>query len=162
MHCAYYNGSDSAGFKAVKDVEKQSKVRFSKEYMRFVDSPKTSVITANLMAWLTSKQEGKALAVLNALQVAHFVDGNPLGHKRDFTEVLDTFKLSVPNKVFAESLSADASSVLEDLQELQTFMGTTSFPALLLVNEDNATLLNHAAYLGDHNALIKDVANLIG
>jgi protein-disulfide isomerase-like protein with CxxC motif len=161
LHCAYYNGSDSAGFKQVKEVEKQSKIRFSQEYMRFVDSPKTAIITANLMAWITSKQEEKALPILNALQKAHFIDGNPLGHKRDFTEILDSYKLSVPNKVFSDTLSSDANIVLADLQELQEFMGTTSFPALLLVNKDNATLLNHAAYLNDHNGLIKDVARLI-
>ena len=47
--------------------------------------------------------------------------------------------------------------VLSDINDLQGFMGTVSFPALLLVHNDNAVLLNHAQYIGDPQSIVADV-----
>lgn len=156
-HCAHYDGSDCAGHQQVTEVSKQSRVKFGPQHIRFADSPKNSVMTANLMAWLQHKQPEKALPVLNALQKAHFVDGNALGCKHDFMEIIEQFKLSPANKIFKDSLSEQAEYALSDIHELQEFMGTNAFPALLLVANDNATLLSHALYLGKPAALVKDV-----
>ncbi|MEL0660934.1 protein-disulfide isomerase [Psychromonas arctica] len=156
-HCANYDGGNSVGFNTIKSVEKESDVPFSQEYVRFADSPKNSVISANLLAWISTKQSDKLLPVLQALQHAHFVEGNSLGKKIDFTELADDLKLSIPNKVFKEELSKDALYVLSDINDLQGFMGTVSFPALLLVHNDNAVLLNHAQYIGDPASIVADV-----
>ncbi len=75
-HCAHYDGSDCAGYKQVNDAERQSTVKFGQEHIRFADSPKKSIMAANLMAWLQNKQPLKSLAVLNALQKEHFIEGN--------------------------------------------------------------------------------------
>lgn len=156
-HCANYDGGSSVGFNTIKSVEKESDVPFSQEYVRFADSPKNSVISANLLAWISTKQSDKLLTVLQALQHAHFVEGNSLGKKIDFTELAEDLKLSIPNKVFKEELSKDAMYVLSDINDLQGFMGTVSFPALLLVHNDNAVLLNHAQYIGDPESIVADV-----
>jgi len=156
-HCANYDGGNSVGFNTIKSVEKESDVPFSQEYVRFADSPKNSIISANLLAWISTKQSDKLLTVLQALQHAHFVEGNSLGKKIDFTELAEDLKLSIPNKVFKEELSKDAMYVLSDINDLQGFMGTVSFPALLLVHNDNAVLLNHAQYIGDPESIIADV-----
>ncbi|WP_193755517.1 protein-disulfide isomerase [Psychromonas sp. psych-6C06] len=160
-HCAHYNGTDSAGFLQIKEVEKQSAQQFGQEHMRYADSPKDSTMTANFMAWLQSKQPEKVLPVLEALQHAHFIEGNPFGCKNDFKGLIDTFKLSPSNKVFNETLSNEAQYQQSDIQELQAFMQTSAFPALLLTYGDNAILLEHARYLKKPQDLVKEVHKLL-
>ena len=157
-HCANYDGGNSVGFNTIKSVERESDVTFSQEYMRFVDSPKNSIISANLLTWLATKQSDKFLPVLQAMQHEHFVEGNSLGKKIDFFELSEELKLSIPNKVFKEELSKDAMFVQSDISELQEFMGTAAFPALLLVHNDNAVLLNHAQYLSNPKSIVSDVS----
>ncbi len=156
-HCAHYDGSDCAGRQQVDAVAKQSGVKFGKEHIRFTDSPKDSVMTANLMAWLQNKQPEKVLPVLDALQKAHFIEGNPLGCKHDFTAIIEQLKLSPPNKVFRAKLSDEAEYILADVAELQEFMGTNAFPALLLTQEDRAVLLDHSLYLNKPAMIVKAV-----
>jgi len=48
--------------------------------------------------------------------------------------------------------------VQSDISELQEFMGTAAFPALLLVHNDNAVLLNHAQYLSNPKSIVSDVS----
>ena len=160
-HCAHYDGSDSPGFLQIKEVEKQSQQSFGQEHIRYADSPKNSTLTANFMAWLQDKQPEKVLPVLNALQVEHFVEGNPFGCKNDFKELITQFKLSPSNKVFKDELSNEAQYQQSDILELQEFMQTNAFPALLLINGDNAVLLEHARYLSKPNALVKEVKKLL-
>lgn len=160
-HCAHYNGSDYAGFSQIKEVEKQSHQKFGQEHIRFADSPKNAILTANFMAWLQNKQADKVLPVLNALQKEHFVEGNPFGCKNDFGKIISAFKLSPPNKVFKEALSNEALYQQSDVQELQAFMQTTAFPALLLTHGDNAVLLEHARYLKKPLDMIKEVKKLL-
>jgi len=153
-HCANYDGSNSVGFNTIKAVEKVSDVTFSQEYVRFADSPKNSIISANLLTWIATKQPDKLLPVLQAMQHEHFVEGNSLGIKIDFNELAEDLKLSIPNKIFKDELTKDALYTLSDISDLQALMGTTAFPALLLVHNDNAMLLNHAEYLDDPKALV--------
>lgn len=159
LHIAHYNGSDCAGLKQINAVKELSNVKFGKEYLRFADSPKNASLASNVMGWTQNKQPSKALDTLNAIQQAHFVDGNPLGCKNDFTDIMEQSKLSAPNKVFKEELSSDAQYVVEDILEMQDFIGTTAFPALLLITGDKATLLNHQLYLANPDAIV-DAVNL--
>ncbi|WP_028867995.1 protein disulfide-isomerase [Psychromonas arctica] len=156
-HCANYDGGNSVGFNTIKSVERESDVTFSQEYVRFADSPKNSIISANLLTWVATKQSDKFLPVLEALQHEHFVNGNSLGKKIDFNELAEDLKLSIPNKVFKEELSKDAMFVQSEISDLQAFMGTAAFPALLLVHNDNAVLLNHAQYIGAPESIVADV-----
>ena len=161
-HCAHYDGADSAGFGQIKAAEKTSTVTFSKEHLRFADSPKDATISANIMAWLNTREPKKVLPFLNALQETHFVDGFPMATKRDFAGIAEQFKLSMPNKVFKEELSEDAQQQLSDIAEVQDFMGTTAFPAMLLISGDEATLLNHAQYLKKPREIVDAVEMLLG
>jgi len=158
LHCAHYIGGDSAGQQQVDAVREISQVKFGREHLRFTNSPKKSTMTANLMGWVQAKQPAKALEVLNAIGQAHFIHGNPLGCKNDFTEILDQTRLSAPNKVFKDELSNDANYVVEDITEMQEYMGTTSFPALLLVTGEKGILLNHQLYLENPQAIVEAVA----
>ena len=156
-HCANYDGGNSVGFNTIKSVEAASDAVFSQEYVRFADSPKNSILCANLLTWIATKQSDKLLPVLEAIQHVHFVEGNSLGIKIDFNELAEDLKLSIPNKVFKDELSKDAMYVQSDISDLQGFMGTVSFPALLLVHNDNAVLLDHSKYLDNPQRIVADV-----
>ncbi len=154
-HFAHYTGNESVGFDQIKAAEAQSQVKFGKEYMRFADSPKNSILCANLLTWIANKQSDKLIPALKAIQQAHFVEGNALGKKHDFNNIVEQQKLSAPNKVFRDELSKDAEIILSDIAELQEFMGTTAFPALLLIINDNATLIDHASYLSNPERVVE-------
>ncbi|AGH81106.1 protein-disulfide isomerase [Psychromonas sp. CNPT3] len=160
-HCDHYDGTSSAGYDQVQRVKAETNMRFSAEYLRFVDSPKKSTVLMNFMTWVQEKQPKKALEILSALQDMHFVDGMILGSKRDFNFIIEDFKLSPPNKVFQDKLTNESEYALSELQELQEFMGTNAFPALLLCVDDNAVLLDHARYLNDENAMITYIETLL-
>ncbi|ABV36669.1 conserved hypothetical protein [Shewanella sediminis HAW-EB3] len=157
LHCAHFNGSDSAGQEQVDAVLKLSAVKFGREHIRYVNSPKNAIKTANLMAWMQNKQPDKMLPVLNALQKAHFIEGNPLDCKHDFTNILEQFKLSPSNKVFRDELSSDAEYILEDIGEIQEMIGTVAFPVLLLSTEDKGVFIDHSLYLGKPQAVVEAV-----
>ncbi|PKH02814.1 protein-disulfide isomerase [Psychromonas sp. MB-3u-54] len=156
-HCAHYDGSDRVGHEKMDRVAKESVVKFGQQYKRFVDSPKNAIMTANFMAWLQNKQPEKELGVLNALQKAHFIEGNPFGCKHDFNEIVEQFKLSPPNKIFKDELSSESEYTLSDISEVQEFMKTTDFPALLLIVDEKAVLLNHSLYLSKPEAIIEAI-----
>ncbi|RTR37616.1 protein-disulfide isomerase [Shewanella canadensis] len=157
LHCTHFNGSDSAGQEQVDAVLKLSAVKFGREHIRYVNSPKNAIKTANLMAWMQNKQPDKMLPVLNALQKAHFIEGNPLNSKHDFTHILEQFKLSPSNKVFRDELSSDAEYVLEDISEIQEMIGTMAFPVLLLSTEDKGVFIDHSLYLGQPQDVVEAV-----
>ncbi|ACA86735.1 protein disulfide-isomerase [Shewanella woodyi] len=148
LHCAHFNGSDAAGQEQVDSVLKLSGVKFGREHIRYVNSPKNAVKTANLMAWMQSKQPKKLLPVLNALQKAHFVEGNPLDSKHDFNDIVEQFKLSPSNKVFKDELSSDAEFVLADIAEIQTMIETNAFPVLLMIADEQGIFIDHSQHLG--------------
>lgn len=159
--CDHYSGTDSVGYEQVQKVKMQTKVKFSSEYLRFVDSPKKSIVPMNFMTWVQEKQPKKALQILNELQKKHFIDGVIFGCKRDFNSLVEDFKLSPPNKVFQDKLTNEAQYSLCELQELQEFIGTNAFPALLLCVSDNAVLLDHAHYLKDESGMLKQIQSLL-
>ena len=87
------------------------------------------------------------LTVLNAIQKAHFVDGNPLTNKHDFSELITTHKLSPSNKIFRDGLINDAEQILAGIAEIYEVIGTTSFPALLITVDDQGIFIDHSKYL---------------
>ena len=158
LHCAHYNGSDCAGREQLDAVAKHSVVSFGAEHICDANKPKNSILSANFLAWLQKKQPAKVIDVLNAMQQAHFSDANPLTDKSDFNQIIETFKLSPANKVFKNELSAEAQCVVSDIEEMQDFIGTSAFPALLLSAGDRAVLLNHSLYLDKPEAIVDAVA----
>ncbi|WP_299794661.1 protein-disulfide isomerase [uncultured Shewanella sp.] len=162
LHCAHFNGTDSAGQEQVDAVGKLSGVKFGREHLRYVNSPKNATKTANLMAWMQNKQADKMLPVLNALQKAHFIDGNPLACKHDFTRLLEQYKLSPSNKVFRDELSSDAESILAGIAEIQEMIGTTAFPVLLLSTDERGIFIDHSLYLDKPLAVVEAVQKELG
>jgi len=157
LHSAHYIGKDSAGEEQMQAAAKISGLKFGRDHLRYVNSPKNSIKTANLMGWVQSKQADKQLPVLNAIQRAHFIEGNPLNNKHDFNDIVEKFKLSPSNKVFKDELSMDAEYVLEGIAEIQEIIGTTDFPALVMSVDDNAIFIDHSQYLSDPQAVVAAV-----
>ncbi|ARD21173.1 protein-disulfide isomerase [Shewanella japonica] len=157
LHTAHYMGKDSAGEEQMEAAARASGLKFGREHIRYVNSPKNSVKTANLMGWLQSKQADKQLPVLNALQRAHFIEGNPLGTKHDFMDIVAEYKLSPSNKIFRDELSVDAECVLEAIAEIQQMLGTANFPALVMTVGDNAIFIDHSKYISTPLAVVDAV-----
>ena len=57
--------------------------------------------------------------------------------------------------MFKEELTRESEFVLSDIVELQQFMGTNAFPALLLTHEDKAVLLDHSIALNNPQAFVR-------
>lgn len=157
LHNAHYTGSDGAGEEQIKAIVDISDVNFGKEYMRHINSPKNSIKAANFMGWVQSKQAKKQLTVLNALQQAHFIEGNPLTHKSDFNTITEQLKLSPPNKIFRDEPSHDTECVLAAIDEIQQLIGTTAFPALIMTVNDNAIFIDHSLYLNEPHSVVPAV-----
>ncbi|MGX9463294.1 DsbA family protein [Shewanella sp. A14] len=157
LHSAHYIGKDSAGEEQMQAAAKISGLKFGRDHIRYANSPKSSIKVANLMAWLQTKHADKQLPVLNALQRAHFIEGNPLTNKHDFNAIVEKFKLSASNKVFKDELSMDAEYVLEGIEEIQHVIGTTGFPAMVMTVNDNAIFIDHSQYLSNPQAVVATV-----
>nr|PMH84617.1 protein-disulfide isomerase [Shewanella sp. 10N.286.48.B5] len=157
LHCANFIGKDSAGEEQMEAAARMSGLKFGRDHIRYANSPKNSVKTANLMGWLQSKQANKQLPVLNAIQRAHFIEGNPLDTKHDFNAIVEKFKLSPSNKVFKDELSMDAEYVLESIAEIQQVIGTNSFPALVMTVGDNAIFIDHSKYISSPHTVVAAV-----
>jgi protein-disulfide isomerase-like protein with CxxC motif len=161
-HCVHYDGSDKVGRKLLDTVCKHSVIKFAQPYLQSVEQCKDATMTANLMAWLGNKHPEKLLSVLAALQKSHFSEGNPFTSMDDFSALIAQFKLSPPNKLFKPQLTKEAESSLADIGELQEFMGTNAFPALLLTHGDRAVLLDHSLYLKKPTAIVKALEKELG
>ncbi|BAJ02181.1 protein disulfide-isomerase [Shewanella violacea] len=157
LHSAHYNGTDSAGEEQMEDVARLTGLKFGRDHIRYVNSPKSSFKTANLMGWMQSKQPKKQLEVVNFLQRAHFVEGNPLDTKHDFNDVIEKFKLSPSNKVFKDSLSSEAEFVLSDIAEIQEMIGTKAFPAMVIIIGEQGIFVDHSKYLSNPQGVVAEV-----
>ncbi|MCL1045380.1 protein-disulfide isomerase [Shewanella electrodiphila] len=157
LHAAHYMGKDSAGEEQMEAAERASGLKFGRDYIRYANSPKSSIKTANLMGWMQSKQADKQLPVLNALQRAHFIEGNPLNTKHDFMDIVEKFKLSPSNKIFRDELNMDAEYVLESIEEIQQMIGTKNFPAMVMTVGDNAIFIDHSKYISSPHAVVDAV-----
>ncbi|GAA6173050.1 hypothetical protein NBRC116592_27200 [Colwellia sp. KU-HH00111] len=161
-HTAFFDGktNDSSRRKVneIKEVERLANIQFSQNYQQLLLESKNSILSANLMTWAQNKTPDLVLPLLNALQEAHFEQGNQLTSATDFDTIISTLKLSPPAKVFKhDKLSKDAMIQLEEIFALQEIINTQAIPALLLAVEDQLILLNHNFYLSEPKAIIEAV-----
>jgi len=157
-HCAYFSDADDQNIvtkQQISQVKELAMVNFSPSYTKKLSQGKDSTLCANLMTWAASKTSSQALALLNALQLAHFSTGNDLSEQNDFTHIVEEFKLSAPAKVFNKTkLTNDAEAQVHEIYALQDIISTQAIPALLLAVNDELILLNHNLYLQNPDAFV--------
>ncbi|TYK65653.1 hypothetical protein [Colwellia echini] len=160
-HCAYFSDADGDNFitkQQIGQVKDLSLVNFSPEYIKSLAQSKDSTVCANLMTWATAKTPRQALALLNALQTAHFNKGNELSEQTDLTDIVEEFKLSIPAKVLNKTkLTSDAQVQVQEVYALQEIIQTQAIPAILLAVDDELVLMNHNLYLQDTDAFVEAV-----
>ncbi|SEK82865.1 protein-disulfide isomerase, contains CxxC motif [Colwellia chukchiensis] len=158
MHLAYYDGDNNVSPTTITAVKELSQVPFGANYMATLNENKDSTLVANLMSWVQNKSAKSSLSLLQKLQHAHFVSGNPLTSKEDIDNIINELKLSPPAKCLrAEKLTKDAEFAIHDTYALQELIGTQAIPALLLAYNDNLVLLNHNLYISNPNAIVDAV-----
>jgi len=160
-HAAFFDGKNDSNTNSKKaeldQVEKLTNISFPSNYKDILNQSTSSILSANLMTWAQNKTPSLALTLLNALQQAHFEQGNKLAKQSDFDDIISTLKISPPAKVFKDKLNKDVLVQLEDVFALQEIMNTEAIPALLLAIDDELILLNHNFYLIEPKAIIDAV-----
>ena len=153
-HGAYFEGDDGINTKQTLAVSQMSNIRFSDKYRDIQTLPKDSTLAANVLAWADQKAPHACLALLNAIQAAHFQQGLAIESSDDLTAITQALKLSPPAKALTlEKLTKDAEHNVHEIFEMQDIIGTKAIPALLLAVNDNLTLLDHSVYLNDPKAI---------
>lgn len=160
-HTAYFDGRNDSNINsknAILDaVEDVANISFSSNYQDILDHTTNSTLSANLMTWAQYKTPKLALALLNALQQAHFEQGNKLAKQSDFDDIIATLKISPPAKIFKDKLNNDVLIQLEEIYSLQEIINTEAIPALLLAIGEELILLNHNFYLTEPEAIVDAV-----
>lgn len=161
-HSAYFDGKSDTStqnkMNEIKEVEKLADITFSNQYQDLLKQNKNSILVANLMTWAEHKTPNLALSLLNALQKAHFEQGNKIDCQEALEDIISDLKLSPPAKVFkGDKLSKDALMQLEEIYSLQEIINTEAIPALLLAVDDQLILLNHNFYLAQPSAIVEAV-----
>lgn len=158
-HGAYFDGDNGVSKQQLDSVQQLSNISFAKSYEIQSEQEKDSTLVANLLAWADQKASGSTLTLLNAIQEAHFQQGNMLENKADIDSICESLKLSPPVKALTkEKLTKDAENNLNEIMEMQEIIGTKAIPALLLVINDNLILLNHSLYLLDPSAIVEAIS----
>ncbi|WP_114326374.1 DsbA family protein [Candidatus Colwellia aromaticivorans] len=160
-HAAYFDGRNDSNTNSknteLDQVEKLANITFSGDYRNILDQSTNSTLSANLMTWAQNKTPSLALTLLNALQQAHFEQGNKLAKQSDFDDIIATLKISPPAKIFKDKLNKDVLIQLEEIYSLQEIIQTEAIPALLLAIDDKLVLLSHNFYLTEPKAIIDAV-----
>ena len=161
-HAAFFNGKNMESVhdktKEMMEVEKISLFKFPSVYKNLLSDNKNSILSANIMTWAQNKTPALALPLLNALQKAHFEQGNKLANQTDLDDIINELKLSPPAKIFKnDKLSKDVLIQLEEIYALQEMINTEAIPALLLAVNDQLILLNHNFYLLQPHAIVEAV-----
>lgn len=129
-HGAYFDGDSGVSKQQLDSVQELSNVSFAKSYEIQSEQEKDSTLAANLLAWADQKASGATLSLLNAVQEAHFQQGNMLENKADVDSICESLKLSPPVKALTkEKLTKDAESNLHEIVEMQEIIGTKAIPA---------------------------------
>ncbi len=158
-HSAFFDGDNSINQAQIEAVTAVSTVNFSDRYLADLSINKDSTLTANVLAWCNHKAPEKTLALLKALQTAHFQQGLTLTEMDDIHPILTQLKLSPPIKsLTVEKLTKDAEFDVHEVFEMQEIIKTKAIPALLLAINENLILLNHNLYLDKPNAIVEAVA----
>lgn len=154
-HNAYYDGETYIDENQLREIKKLTDKTFSSSYLANISNSKDATSCANLMAWAENKTPQQSLALLNAIQKAHFEQGNELDTADSFSEIIEELKLSPPTKVFRQDkLSKDAEAIVHEILSLQEIIATQAIPALLLAVNDELVLLNHNYYLQQPDAIV--------
>lgn len=157
-HSARYEGDELINQHTLDAVSDDSNIEFSSPYLDKVALEKDSTISANLLAWTQSKSPQLVLPLLNAIQEQHFQRGNPLTSEHDFTDIINTLKISPPTKVFNnKKLAKDAEMTIHSILQLQEIIETSAIPALLLAVDDNLIMLNHNFYLKQPESIVEAI-----
>jgi len=160
-HAAFFDGKNDSNASRKNEeldrVEKLANIEFSNTYKKTLEQSTKSTLSANLMTWAQHKTPSLALTLLNALQQAHFEQGNKLATQSDFDDIIATLKISPPAKIFKDKLNNDALMQLEEIFALQEIIQTEAIPALLLAIDDELILLSHNFYLTEPKAIIDAV-----
>lgn len=161
-HCAYFSDADglvSHDKKQLQEIESRSSVEFSQSYANQLQQGVDSTLCANLMTWAAIKIPKQALPLLNAIQSAHFSQGNKLAIQNDLNDLITEFKLSPPAKVLNHArLSNDAEAQVHEVYALQEIINTQAIPAVLLAVDNELILLNHNLYLTSPNDFVDAVS----
>lgn len=153
-----YGQDNKIGKSQIAAVKQHSQVLFSNAYQNIVDDNKDSTLAANLLAWTSHKAANKTLPLLNAIQKAHFQQGNELTSAEQVQSIVESLKLSPPAKTStANKLTKDAEFDLHEIFEMQELINTKAIPALLLVHGDNLTLLSHDFYLVKPHSIVEAI-----
>lgn len=157
-HGAYFDGDDVVNAQQTLAVKKASTVNFSSKYIANQEQTKDSTLAANLLAWADQKANHSCLNLLNALQKAHFQEGDELTNADSVMAICEKLKLSPPTKALTvDKLSKLAEVNIHEMFEMQDFIETRAIPALLLAVDDNLTLLNHNLYISNPRAIVEAV-----
>ena len=155
---AEYDIGENITMDQLDSVEQASSIKFSAIYQQTLNTAKDSTLAANLLAWTNHKAANKTLPLLNALQQAHFQQGIELTNIEQIQNIIDELKLSPPTKALkTDKLSKDAEFELHEIFAIQEIITTKAIPALLLVNGDNLTLLNHNLYLPTPKTIVEAI-----
>ncbi|WP_448213839.1 DsbA family protein [Colwellia sp. MEBiC06753] len=158
LHSGLYDGDNKVTRKTVNTVKDMSKVTFANDYLDTLQQTKDSTLAANVMAWSQAKCPEKSLAILTAMQDAHFQQGNPLLDAIDMENIEEKLKLTIPQKCLrSDKLTKDAEFIMADIEEIQDIIGTNAIPALLLAHNDDLVLLNHNLYLLEPQAIVEAI-----
>lgn len=160
-HAAFFDGKNDNHTQnkesELAKVEELAGTHFSSAYTKIVNQNTNSILSANLMTWAQNKTPTLVLKLLNAIQQAHFEQGNKLAIPSDFDEIIASLKISPPAKIFKDKLNKDVLIQLEEIFELQEIIETDAIPALLLAIDDQLILLNHNFYLTEPESIIDAV-----
>ena len=142
----------------IREVEQLADIKFPQSYFSSLAHNRDSTLAANIMAWAQLKNTQLALPLLNAIQTAHFTQGNNLESQQDLDEIIAQLKLSPPAKALkSKQLSKDAQELVQEVFALQDIIETQAIPALLLAIDDKLILLNHNFYLTQPSAIVEAV-----
>ncbi|TPH13850.1 hypothetical protein [Litorilituus lipolyticus] len=157
-HNAYYDGDTYVDEKQLREIKSLTDHSFSANYLANINQSKDATCCANIMAWAENKAPQQAIALLNAIQKAHFEQGNELTTADAFTDIISELKMSPPTKVFRQDkLSKDAEAMVHEILSLQEIIATQAIPALLLAVDNELVLLNHNFYLQQPEAIVDAV-----
>ena len=157
-HSARYEGDELIEKQTLDSVISDSNIEFSDKYISQLNQEKDSTVSANILAWAQTKAPQLSLPLLNAIQESHFQQGLALTNESDFSEIINEFKISPPNKVFNNNkLTKDAEIIVHDTFEFQELINTSAIPALLIAVEDNLILLNHNLYLKSPESIVEAI-----
>lgn len=158
LHCAHFDGVQDISASNLKAVQEISGHIFNDNYMANLEKPKDSTLALNLLSWAQNRAPKQAFELLQGVQKAHFEQGLEINSQAQIADIIDALKLSPPAKVFTlDKYTKDAEANLQEVNELQDFIGTEAIPALLLAIDEQLIMLNHNLYFSEPEKIVDAV-----